>query len=236
MKKIKLISLVLLIIINLSISFKINHQLTGISFQEKKNNLIQNNELGYYRHQFDPSLYLIEQNNNNLEQSFEQLYANSDLIIKGNLQSQKQETDLVLSTIQANQIYKGTLSNEKIIIDEFYCLDDYAVEGMNSIAIMDPHYGPIQNNKEYIFFLKELYPNHYTYVDLLYTKFPIDEIQIGNYQILNEMHTFDAKTFFNSDILRPLDYERLFSKQPITNDYIQSYLDMNNLEKQKIAG
>lgn len=236
MKKIKLTCLSFLILLNLGISFKINHQLTSISFQDKKNNLLQNNELGYYNQQFDPSLYLIEQNNNNLKQSFEQLYANSDLIIKGNLQSQKQQTDLILSTIQIKQIYKGTTNNENIIINEYYCLDDYAVEGMNSIAIMDPHYGPIQNNKEYIFFLKELYPNHYTYVDLLYTKFPIDEIQIGNYQMINDMHTFDAKTFFNSDILRPLDYERLFSKQPITNDYIQNYLDMNNLVKQKIAG
>lgn len=236
MKKIKLTCLSFLILLNLGISFKINHQLTSISFQDKKNNLLQNNELGYYNQQFDPSLYLIEQNNNNLKQSFKQLYANSDLIIKGNLQSQKQQTDLILSTIQIKQIYKGTTNNENIIINEYYCLDDYAVEGMNSIAIMDPHYGPIQNNKEYIFFLKELYPNHYTYVDLLYTKFPIDEIQIGNYQMINDMHTFDAKTFFNSDILRPLDYERLFSKQPITNDYIQNYLDMNNLVKQKIAG
>ena len=54
--------------------------------------------------------------------------------------------------------------------------------------------------------------------------------------MINEMHTFDANTFFSSDILRPLDYERLFSKQTITNDYIQSYLDMNTLVNQKITG
>lgn len=147
MKKIKLTCLSFLIVLNLGISFKINHQLTSISFQDKKNNLIQNKELGYYNQQFDPSLYLIEQNNNNLEQAFEQLYANSDLIIKGNLQSQKQQTDLVLSTIQINKIYKGTTNNENVIVDECYCLDDYIIEDMNSIAILDPHYAPIQSNK-----------------------------------------------------------------------------------------
>lgn len=218
-----------LVLANISIALLCNHTLTIEAMDEKITEILANNNHGCFGRDFRPENYLIAQTNGNIDQAFIKLVENSDLIIQGKLSKRAQQTDLVVSDIQVSQVHRGNKDLKNIQLTELYNIERYDPNEIARISLIDPFYCAVSNNTEYIFFLKEIYPNMYSYTDKLYTKFPCTkEVITGFYEIYEQTHCFDAKTFFSSDILKPLSYDDfIVDEHHVINDYdySQSYLD-----------
>ena len=237
---------ILLLIVNMGVALFFNQRITVYTMEEKLDELITNNSTGYSGKVYKPEKYVIEQTNHDLNTAYNKLIESSDIIVTGTLKHREQQTNIITSSIEIHQVYKGNQDITHINIYELYWFDHYEYS-QNPIGLLDPLYCPILEDKEYIFFLTELYPGTYTYTDKLFTKFPVnDEVTKGPYLMKEigigsdktSIHTFDAETFYSSDILTPLSYEYFYIEPEDypedMPDYAQLYVDFSNGVKENL--
>lgn len=153
------------------------------------------------------------------------------------MQKRQQKSELVESKINVTKFYKGKAKD--VNIGELYYISDYDGNGItqntNNLQVLDPFYCAINSETEYIFFLKEIAPNTYTYLDRLYTKVSINhEVKVEKTGSNEEetvddeihSHSFPVSTFFSDDIQELNDYRGFFGD---IEDYNEFFNDQHPL-------
>lgn len=106
--------------------------------------------------------------------TLETLKQESKLIAKVSVVSRTQKNDLIRTIVEVKDTYLGDIKNSRITIIEPYGIQQ--MEGGSRFVFNDILYTPLNENKEYIVFLKEMPEEKvYTYSMNSYSKFPVNE-------------------------------------------------------------
>lgn len=229
MKKVMISIVCILAVANVALAVYFNQRIVTTSLEDKIEESIAYNCIGNFSPNYEPEKYVIERANLDNQLALEKIIEESDLIVRGKLHQRQQKSELVESKINVTKFYKGEA--KEVNIGELYYIDDYGngiTPNENNLHVLDPFYCAINSETEYIFFLKEIASNTYTYLDRLYTKVPINhEVKIGKTGSNEEetvddeipTHIFPVSTFFSDDIQEPNDYRGFFKDIEEYNEF-----------------
>ncbi len=164
--------ILVLLTLNFLVMLFFKYNLTIESFKEKyieaKNNTIFNlGKLPPYYENINNEIYF-------KPCTLELLKQESEVIVKVTVLNKTQKNDLIRTEVKIEDVYLGQLSESKITIVEPYGIEKSS--NGSRFIFNDILYTPLNENKEYIVFLKGLpEKNVYTYSMNSYSKYPVNE-------------------------------------------------------------
>ncbi len=213
----KFIILIFSLGVCIMLSFYLRGKVDSLSFDKVLNTTI-NIDLSYTFDGFSEihprSLYVDDFENIN---TYKELCSKADVIAKIRVVKRQQKFNIVETTLEVINLYKGSC-NREIILYEPICFDGKGKSvAYSSIPLL-------HNNQDYIVFLNESLPkgkNYYNYVNTCLGAYPVKKnLDILTVEIIDS-ENLEFEKVLNCDVIK-LDYSN-YLVEPQNKDSINTY-------------
>ncbi|MGL4873920.1 MAG: hypothetical protein ACRC30_04635 [Clostridium sp.] len=160
--------------------------------------------------------------------SIDEIYNNSDLVIKGELSGKRKVLDgVVLSELSVKKTYKGEC-NELI-----YIYEPVAIVGKNSgYVVLNDGYLPMIENREYIVALnEENFSSEFKFIKGQNSSYRISDNVMGKFPISIDNNSFEINELLGENVnyyTEAVDKEHIFKDQEMLNFYLEKRKQLLN--------